>query len=245
MTPPRTGFEKWKDGIDRAINDVNWSFWDCEIQKAVEEFNAHLLGTAGYRLLDWQIIKAIIWTESGAANPEWRVKPMRIGVHGDPGLAALLSGNEGGDLILPPDLKEKLTTVSARTLPAYNIRAGIGYLLMRMATYAYQSLPGVDPAIYEVTVKSGDSFDKIAKAQGSTTDTLKKLNPTVNPSALRPGQVLKCQKASIKRVITGWRHISTALIADRYNGGGDSTYQEKLDYVLSAIHKAKVATCEK
>ncbi|MFT8891879.1 MAG: LysM domain-containing protein [Acetobacter papayae] len=241
QAPPKTGFELWQDGINKAVGDAKWNAWDCEIQMAVNEYNRHLSGKSGYFSLDWQLIKAMVWVETGANNSEWNTKPMQIGVVGDPGMIAFLSGKEGGDLILPLALKGRLTTGSVRTIPAHNIRAGIGYLLMRMANFEYQSTLGSDTKIYEITVKSGDSLDKIAKAQGSTVDTLRKLNPTA--VVLRPGQVLKCQKASMQRVITSWRRISTALIAQRYNGGGDINYAKKLDYALSLIRKGKVALC--
>ncbi|MBR8131641.1 LysM peptidoglycan-binding domain-containing protein [Burkholderia ambifaria] len=237
----KTGFEKWQDGINEAVGNPKWNTWDCEIQIAVDEYNRHLSGTAGYSPLDWRLIKAMLWVESGAANPEWNSRPMRIGVPGDPGLTSLLSDNEGGDLILPPAWKGRLTPSSARTLPAHNIRAGIGYLLMKMAHYEHRSILGADSRIYEITVKPGDNFDKIAKAQGSTVDTLKRLNPA--SAVLRPGQVLKYRKASVQRVITSWRTLSTTSIAQRYNGGGDPNYTTKLDYVLLALRKGDAVTC--
>lgn len=156
-------------------------------------------------------------------------------------MTSLLSGNEGGDLILPPIWKGRLTVSSVRSISAYNIRAGIGYLLMKMANYEYRSVLSTDTKVYEVIVKPGDSLDKIAKAQGSTIEVMKKLNPAAN--ALRPGQHLKCQKASVQRVITSWRHISTTLIAQRYNGGRDPNYAKKLDYALSLMRKGKAALC--
>jgi hypothetical protein len=110
-------------------------------------------------------------------------------VAGDPGLASLLSGKEGGDLISPPAWKGLLTISSARTIPAYNIRAGIGYLLMRMARFEYRSILGADPKVYEITVRLGASLDNMARAQGTTIETLKMLNATA--TVLRPGQVLK------------------------------------------------------
>ncbi|MBR8320532.1 LysM peptidoglycan-binding domain-containing protein [Burkholderia cenocepacia] len=241
QAPSKTGFEKWQDGIDKAVGDTRWDSWDCEIRMAVEEYNRHLSGIAGYRPLDWQLIKAMLWVESGAADSEWNSKPMRIGVSGDPGLASLLSGNEGGDLILPPAWKGQLTMGSVRSMPAHNIRAGIGYLLMKTAHYEYRSVSNADVKIYEVVVKPGDSLDKIAKAQASTVDTLRKLNPTA--TVLRPGQALKYQKASVQRVITSWRQISTTLIAQRYNGGGDFNYAAKLDYALKAMQKRTGAIC--
>ena len=89
---------------------------------------------------------------------------------------------------------------------------------------------------------AGDSFAKIAKASGTTVESLRKLNPST-ADLLRPGRVLKYQKASIERVITGWRVISTSTIAQRYNGGGDPNYAKKLEYALSLIRKAKEAAC--
>lgn len=241
QAPPKTGFEKWQDGIDKAIGDAKWNTWDCEIQMAVNEYNRHLSRTAGYFPLDWQIIKAMLWVETGADDSEWNTKPMQIGVIGDPGLTSFISGKEGGDLILPSVLKGRLTTGSVRTIPSHNIRAGIGYLLMRMANFEHRSVLGPDPKVHEVTVKAGDSLDKIAGTQGSTIDTLRKLNPTA--TVLRPGQVLKYQKASVQRVIAGWRQISTVLIAQRYNGGGDPSYAKKLDYALSLMRKGKATVC--
>lgn len=237
----KTGFEQWQDGIDKAVSDAKWNSWDCEIQMVVQEYNRHLCGTAGYVLLDWQFIKAMLWVETGAHDPQWNSKPMQIGVANDPGLASLLSGKEGGDLILPPAWKGPLTISSARTIPTYNIRAGIGYLLMRMASFEYRSVLGTDPKVYEITVRLGDSLDKMARAQGTTIETLKMLNATA--TVLRPGQVLRYRKASVQKVITGWRPISATLIAQRYNGGRDLNYAAKLDYALPLVRKGKAALC--
>jgi len=43
---------------------------------------------------------------------------------------------------------------------------------------------------------AGDSLDKIAQKVGSTTDVLKKLNPTVK--VLQPKQLVRCRKAKIQ-----------------------------------------------
>ncbi|KND59258.1 hypothetical protein BVER_01121 [Candidatus Burkholderia verschuerenii] len=183
--------------------------------------------------LDWKLIKAMIWVETGADSPEWRSKPMQIGVPGDPGLSSLLSGHEGGDLIISPGWTGRLTPVTIRTIPAYNIRAGVGYLLTRMADFEYRSTVDARSVEYDVTVKLGDSLERIAKDQKSTVDILKRLNPSIGH--LRSGQTIRCRKGAIRKVITGWRHISTDSIARRYNGGGDPYYAQKLDYALSLI----------
>ncbi len=241
QAPTRTGFERWQDGVSKAVSDARWNSWDCEIQMAVNEYNRHLRGVSGYLPLDWQIIKAMLWVETGAHNPQWNAKSMQIGVSGDPGLASLLSGKEGGDLILLPGWKGRLTMSSVRTIAAHNIRAGIGYLLMRMAKFEYRNVPGADPKVYEISVKPGDSLDKMAKDQGTTIETLRKLNPTA--AVLRPGQVLTYRKASIQKVIAGWHPIVTTFIALRYNGGRDPNYAGKLDYALSSVRKGKAALC--
>jgi hypothetical protein len=237
----KSGFESWRDGIDNAVGNTKWNSYDCEIQLAVNEFNRHLSGTDGYSPLDWQFVKAMTWVESGAGNPKWKNSPIQIGNRGDLGLGALLSGKEGGDLILPPHWQPRLTFASAQMIPSHNIRAGIGYLLMKMANFDIKSISDADAKIYDVTVKAGDSLDKIAKAQGSTLELMKKLNPTAH--VLRPGQVLKYQKAVQKKVIVGWKPITTSSIASYYNGGGDSMYKTKLDYALAAIRKSKGVVC--
>jgi LysM repeat protein len=230
--------QKWMDGIDRAAGDPAWDIHDKEIQAAVAEFNQHLLGTTGYQALEWRFIKAMIWVESGAGSPAWKTSPIQIGNPGDPGLSSLLSGKEGGELILPPQVQSTLTPLLATTMAAHSIRAGIGYLLMKLANFAFQNVADADTAVYEITVKSGDSLDKIARAHGTTIETLKKMNPAAQ--VLKPGQVLKYHKAAIKKVIIGWKQVTTANIAVYYNGGGDSSYAAKLDYALSVIRGTKV-----
>jgi LysM repeat protein len=233
----KSAFDKWKESVDRSKTDAQWNEYDADIKTAVGEFNVHLGKTTGYVALDWHLIKAMVWTESGPYAPEWKTRPMQIGNAGDPGLAALLGGKEGGELIMPPALTISLTTATAST-PGMNIRAGIGYLLMRSTNYAFQDTPDVaDTKFYEYTVKPGDSLDKIAKNQGTTAGLLKKSNPTAG-NLIKPGQKLRYQKGAVKKVISGWKAINTATIASRYNTTlGDPNYSKKLDYCLSIMDK--------
>ena len=91
-----------------------------------------------------------------------------------------------------------------------------------------------------VTVQPGDTLDKISKARGTTLYVLKQLNPTVH--LLHPGQILRFQKASMRKVITGWRPITPFTIAGAYNIG-DPAYVKKLEYALTLIHRRKAAAC--
>ncbi|RQU12438.1 LysM domain-containing protein [Burkholderia cenocepacia] len=240
-SPAKTGYEKWQDGIMSAADDPKWHIYDCELRAAAGEYNRHLAGVAGYRPLDWQLIKAMAWVETGARDPLWASNPMQIGMYDDPGLDGLLSGKEGGDLILPASTQSRLTRANARAVPAYNIRAAIGYLLMRLANFSMQSVPDPDRRTYEISVKPGDSLDKIARQQGSTTDTLRALNPGIG--TLRPGQVLKYQKAAIRKVIMGWKPMTTANVGRLYNTKAPDTYAKKLDYALATIRQGKEPVC--
>jgi len=242
QAPVKTGLQLWQDGISKALGDARWNEWDCEVQMAVNEYNRHLSGTPGFLPLDWRLIKAILWVETGANASEWKIKPMQIGVVGDPGMTALLSDREGGHLIIPPALKGRLTTVGIRAVPALNIRAGIGYLLMRMANFEYQNQPSADTRTYQVVIMPGDSFEKVAKVNGTTVDMLKKLNPS--SGILRPGQVLKYKKASTQKVITGWKNFSTLSVALNYNSvRRDINYAKKLDHALLLIRQGKSGRC--
>lgn len=225
-------YEQWQNTINLSKTDTRWGDYDSEIKSAVAQFNTHLGTSKGYVPLNWILIKAMLWTESGGPDSgAWTTRPMQIGTPGDPGLKALLSGNEGGDLILPPAIKLKL---SANTNGVNNISAGIGYLLMRAASYETLSVEDpTDKTVIEVTVKAGDNPSKIADANGTTLDMLKKLNPN-KWAVLRPGDVLKIQKASLKKSIKSWASITTQFCATKYNIG-DALYAKKLDYCLTLI----------
>ena len=239
----RTAYERWEDGLNKAVRDKKWNAYDCEVRMAVDEFNQHLHRTPGFKTLDWKLIKAMLWTETGAASPEWKTKPMQIGVAGDPGLTALLSRTEGGELVLPAAWQARLSFGSVTTIPSHNIRAGVAYLLMRMAYFEHRTVIAPDAAeIQQATVEPGDSLAKIARKHQSTPEILRLMNDGV--STLRVGQTLKFQKGRVEKVITGWRPVTTTAIAQRYNGGGDPNYARKLDHALALITKGGNLPCE-
>lgn len=231
----KSPYEKWQTTVDQARTDARWNEHDKLIIATVQAFNGQLTKSAGYRALDFKLVKAMLWVESGGpGNTAWTQRPMQIGNPGDPGLAALLGGKEGGDLILTAAQKKVLQSGTAT--PVTNILAGTAYLLMRAASYAYQSVPDAnDSKLYDITVKAGDSLDKIARTHGSTVEMLKSLNPGALVM-IKPGQVLKLKKASIQQGITGWTAITTDFAARRYNVG-DSKYKQKLDYCLGLMPK--------
>ncbi|SEA17129.1 LysM domain-containing protein [Variovorax sp. YR216] len=228
------GYESWRRGVDGA--DSRWDEYDLVIKQVVGEYNMHLgRSTPRYFQLDWRLVKAMLWVETGPGVKKWKTRPMQIGEFAaDPGLSALFGRQEGGELILPSATYVSQSAV--RSNPRENIKAGVGYLLMRMANFEFQTVLDQDSHVYEVTVGPGDSLDRIAKAKGTTVEVLKKHNPADH--VLRAGQVLKYQKASFKKVVTGWKFIDPVQVAYYYNGGGDPLYRKKLAYAYDAIRKA-------
>jgi hypothetical protein len=162
---------------------------------------------------------------------------MQIGAWNDPGLRALLYGDEGSELIVPPCFV--LTASSAKESPRHNIIAAVGYLLMRMADYRFGTVLDMDSPVADVTAGRGDSLSSISKRCRSTLDTMQQLNPGVH--TVREGQVLKCRRASIQKVIVGFKPFTFVTVARRYNGNGqpsgDPRYSAKLEYAMSAIKR--------
>ena len=126
-----------------------------------------------------------------------------------------------------------------RTNPKQNIVAAVGYMLMRMADYGFATVLDRDSGVFNVTVGRGESLSTLARKHRSTLDTMQKLNIGVH--MVREGQVLKCQRASIQKVIAGFRPFTLTTIARRYNGNGqpkgDPLYSAKLEYSMDAIKR--------
>lgn len=229
----------WTDTIDRSKTDKNWHGYDAEIKTAVGEFDNHLKAIKGYSL-DWKLIKAMLWTESGGpSNTAWTTRPMQIGNPGDPGLGELLAKGRqtmaGGWLVMPPALASTLTAQNAHQ-PAMNIRAGIAYLLLLAMKSAYHDeIDTRDSSFHTYTVIKGDYLDKIARRVGTTSAILKKLSPVFQSREfIKEGDTLRYQKASVKKYITGFKTIDSAFCALKYNTG-DPCYDKKLQYCLTLI----------
>lgn len=166
-----------------------------------------------------------------------KTNPLQIGVPRDPGLYALLYGSEGSELIVPPCYV--LWAEGVRKIPKQNIVAAVGYMIMRMADYGFATVLDPDSRVFDVTVGRGDNLSTLVRKHRSTLDTLQKLNPGVH--MVKEGQILKCQRASIQKVIVGFKPFILTTIARRYNGNGqptgDALYSTKLEYEMDAIKR--------
>lgn len=109
---------------------------------------------------------------------------------------------------------------------------------MRMADYGFTTVPD-DANVFDVTAGAGDSFSTLARRNRSTVETMQKLNPGIH--GLRAGQVLKCQRASIRKIVADWKPWTFSMVARRYNGNGqpkgDPRYSMKLEYAMNAVRQ--------
>lgn len=235
--------DRWKKTVEDGISNRAWDAYDLTIQAEVEGYNSRFAGTQGYTLVDWKLIKAMLWSESGGpTNASWMTRPMQIGNKGDKGLAALklglkgFQGSEGTDIIMSAKLKKDLEAGNINT-PTLNVRAGIAYIFSRMARSEVQSIvenPSAPPLTH--VVAANENLDVIAGKVGSTLEVMRQLNGT---KVLHVGDKVLYRKAKPGRVITGWREFTTQGIADRYNVTGDACYKQKLDHVLELFKRLK------
>jgi hypothetical protein len=227
---------KWTATIDTAITNKAWDDYDATIKAEVTEYNTRFAGTPEFVALDWKMFKALLWVESGGpSNAAWKGRVMQIGNPGDKGWPVIRDGKESAPLIMSEQLKKDVKGDINK--PELNIRAAMAYALVRLCKSEMRSVDDPkDATIYEHTVEKGESLASIATKKGSTLEVMKKLNPSAN---LQIGQKVKYRKASIQRVILGWMPLTSANLASRYNGGGDSNYAAKLDYVLGVFPKLK------
>jgi hypothetical protein len=230
----------WTDTVDKAIDDERWDEHDKFIAAEVTDYNTRLATTKGYAQVDWKLIKAMLWTESGGpSNAAWKGRVLQIGNAGDKGWAALKAKEGAFSLVAPKDIADNPQLLKVETAKD-NIRAAVAYLFTRMCISDIQRVDDPkDKRIYEYKFEASDkNFSEISKKLGTIPEVLMAMNPG-KERALRAGLILKYVKAEKKRVITGWLPFTTIKVAERYNGGGDPAYSAKLDYVMSLFGKLK------
>jgi hypothetical protein len=231
--------EGWKRTIDDGFADAAHHQWDQVVRAEVGDYDRRLAGTPGYVPVDWTLILAMIWVESGGPKKrEWFQRVMQFGNPGDGGYPALRSREGATSLIVPAAVLARVDAAEQdrRVLddPTLNIQGGIGYLFTRMVRSEEGTIPdAADTELHHhvVSARQHDTGSSIAAREGTTLDELRRDNPGVNLDRLHDGQDLVFHKAHVGRKITGWSVFDEATVARRYNGGGDPNYAEKLLYV--------------
>jgi LysM repeat protein len=222
----------WMDSVDLYAGGDSWRDYEATLRSVIAELDRHLRGVANYPSIDFRFAKAMLWTESGPWTPEWTSRPLQIGNGGDGGLGELLKPGGKGEIIRPPEWAGRVTAASARSNPVDNIRAGLGYVFNQSLVATSGSVAEPGAPIIKVKAEKGDSLQRIAQRYGSTTEHLQRLNSSIY---LKPGQEVRVQRASVRRVAKSWKPIDLNFLVKDYNGGGDPHYGEKLRYVLAYI----------
>jgi LysM repeat protein len=93
----------------------------------------------------------------------------------------------------------------------------------------------------DYTVARGDSFAKIAKANGTTVAALRKANPNVDPAKLRAGTKLQVPAGTVAASSTAGSAATGGIDASRSAPSGD-TYTVKAGDTLTKVAKAHNVT---
>jgi hypothetical protein len=157
---------------------------------------------------------------------------MQIGNAGDPAYDVLKTGSEHSRLIMDTQLVTDLKTGNI-AIANLNIRAAMAYMFTR-AVQTTQKLFIDNPALLVHVVKKRESLASIALTESTTIPDLVNCNPKAT-AGLQPGDKLSFHKSQMGYAISGWLTITPDFLADRYNGGGDPDYADKLNYVLSKL----------
>ena len=222
----------WEDGLQAAVtkDPTSWNTYDQTIQDTLSVYTTKLQPVMGYTVPDWMLVKAMLWTESGATRSAWTTAPMQIGVNGDPGLKEMLTSSQG-HMILPDIYLNTLTTTNVPKDGTKNIQAGVGYLLKISARFDYVAvLSKPEPLPLAQSVAPPPSPPPPVASLAPQPLTMRKKAPRQRtpahhrhtPKHIQPKRVLS---------IVGWRALTTAFVAAHYNAG-DGNYSRKLDFCI-------------
>ena len=220
---------------------LSWNAYDQDVQNIVSDFNNYLRTTPGYVSLDWRLIKAMLWVETGpyAERNLWYSKPMQSANHHDLGWPEMMrSGNRDRmHLIVPPNLRGAVA--SPNLTPRDNIVAGVAYLLYSAAETGPKTV--IDKQdVKTVTVARGDSLYLIARQVGTTEPVLKDMNSRMTLFPLQPGMKLTYSPAKTIVSILGWRPINPQSTYRLYNGHPGTDYGNKVQFLYDLIKQNRV-----
>ncbi len=222
-------FTRWTLGVDESFkkDPASWNIYDFVIRDVLAVYARHLSLTPGFVPIDWQKIKAMLWTETGALDPAWLTAPMQCGVHGDKGLVDLLT-LPAGKLMIPPEYANKFTATNVPHNAALNIQAGTGVLLLRMANHGM--VPDRPSTVFGVAAGQMQMARSAASMVAAVQRESGPRSLLVHKSIHTPQA-----KGSYHYAVTGWRPFDFDTIYLRYNGGGDGNYPDKLQHCYDII----------
>jgi N-acetylmuramoyl-L-alanine amidase len=186
--------------------------YDKIIEQKTREFSQRL----GYKL-DSDLVRAVLFRESPKGET---VDPMQVDDNGvSHAYRALKNRKEHTELL--GDFS-KLDNTKLED----NIEAGIAWLFHKAAVYDERVVE--DDKEFTYVVQKGDtSYHKIAKRIGTTVDTIKRLNPNVNPNKMDIGKTeLKVKYSRKEWYIKDWKNWEDAV--GRYGPQGKPDYADEV-----------------
>jgi hypothetical protein len=231
--------------------DVN--SYDGIIDKVLGEYEERIGSLPSDKETVKKYVKAMMITESSTTPEAFLHDPMQITNVSDPAYGVLVRGDEGTDLITSPEFRRRLATktrtpwvkttkgghrnYSNSNMDAEtSIEGGIAWFLHYAANY--KMIVVEDGVLSSYSIRKGDTLDKIAKGQNTTTETIMKYNPKLNPKNLKIGVALMLKPAKKVEIVGSWKDLPSAV--ERYNGvgsgAGDPRYMEKINDALERLN---------
>lgn len=227
------------------------------IEEAVGGVNERLPTFAApgvtYTPLDPDWIRAMMMVETTMGTEPRRLDPMQVSNAGDPALGVMQAGGEFSSTI-DPGIEARLrgrestprrggrwayedVPEAARMDADTSVVAGVTWLAVKAAQWRQYNQEDTEAEVRTHTVVSGDTFEAVAAANGTTVATLRAHNPGVDPRKLRLGMELQYRPATMVWRIHAFRSWEDAAV--RYNGGGNPDYLEEVQAAYEQIRAAR------
>ncbi len=247
-------FDRWKNGIFHSSLDQAWNVYDPIIRSAVNIFARFNGGRGSYIPPTWQLIKAVIWVESGGPyySPQaWKSLPMQIGViiggQADPGIKDLIKPTTSVSLVTPPDVLRRFTSVGIRGSAELNILAGLALLHSKFAILLKVSpWPTFGDAAQEMGLglaQVGQALTMVQEGLSHDSRRVYSGSRPVHPgfgSHRRSSPAIGKTTREISRPptnrVVAWRAFNPVSLYQQYNVG-DAAYIPKLEYCLELFRE--------
>ena len=180
---------------ENRLENSSWDGYDNTIKREVDSFNQSIKQKyPDFPGLDWRLVKAMLWQESGGPNTgkEWKTWPMQIGRRkSDLAIEDVIGGGYHTNLISLKPVRDEIARAyrQHKMTPTLNIRAAVIYLCAR-AIHGFDAEKNA-PQLKD-RLEEGQSLSKFAEEHETTVENLEMLNPTIKgkEKSLQPGKLI-------------------------------------------------------
>lgn len=217
------------------LADSRWNLYDEVIKKDVTYYNNLFKDRPGFQPLDWELVKAILWTENQGPDVKggtWYTRPMQIGNKAinrhtgkkDPAMDIIKYGGEHTREWVPEEVRRQLIQSEFGDT---NVRAGIAYLYHRALRTLQQVEDGRE--IETALLQPNENPTTFADHHKTTVKELYRLNPWLQDGTkakkLKPGIELKFIRAH-EQPTWDWRKVMSEYNSQTTTPDNASTVDE-------------------